>query len=191
MGFFKSILRGVGALAGNALLPGLGGVAGGFLGGKLAGLFGGGGGGAAPDPAQAYRSRLVDRYSREALADPTQTAGYGAASAEARADTAREADVDAARVAASGGSGGEGEVALAAGRGSRLTTRLRGAVQDAQARQDGIAGMMLADNNAERDRAERRGSARWGALGNAVSVAASVLPDLVGGGGGGNSGGMK
>ncbi len=183
MSLFGSIARGAltvgGRLAGNALLPGIGGVAGGALGAWAANKLGGGGGRAAAPAAGDPRSALLGRMQTTAMQPATETPLFQAGRTLLAEDAERQAGVDAARLASTGATGGEAEVALAAGRGQNMASALTRLLPVAEGAQAADRAALLGSYDRDQARDDARKASRFGAIGQGLSVAAQVLPDLI------------
>jgi hypothetical protein len=167
---FASFIPGVGPLVGAGL-----GIGGGLLGGAMqrAGAAGAG----RPDPAANYRSRLADRLMRQGSASPTDDPAYQAGAAELRTQSAEQAGIDGARLAATGATGGEGEIAMAANRGRNLSGRLVELVGQSGARQGQADGLLAGMLENDRDREQQGDATRAATLTSAAGTVAGALGD--------------
>lgn len=164
-------------------VPGVGTALGGYLGGKLGGVLDGGGqasGGAgdATDP-NGMRSRLAAMLAKYAQGPATATPMYQAGRTVLNDDLREQTAADQARLAASGGAGGEAEVALAGARGRARTsglTRLLGMAGD---RQMSAGQMALGEYASQQARTDQRARDRNGLIAGALQTVGTVLPSLI------------
>jgi len=193
MGFLSSLGRIGGGLLGNALLPGLGGIAGGALGGAIGNLFGGGrrGGGGQAAGLPSGMSALQQQLTADATANPYQSATYRQGLGDMNRQLAGAARTDTARAAARGLLGSEFELAQAGARTQQAASiqgnLLNAAVDQRQNAQTSLMSLLERQQEAERMRQERAAQGRTSVFGTLGNVAAAALPALInrrpGGGG--------
>lgn len=178
MGLFSNLGRIGGGVLGSLIpIPGVGSAIGGYLGGKLGGVLDGGGGG--QNGVGASRSALADRFATMATGPTSGTPMYQAGRTELNQVMRDQTGADEARLAASGGAGGEAEVALASARGQARAsglTRLFGMAGDRQMQAGQIA---MNDYASQQARNDQRTAGRNSLIAGAFSTAAQVLPSVL------------
>ncbi|MEL6614132.1 MAG: hypothetical protein AAFQ43_00255 [Bacteroidota bacterium] len=185
---FSSIGRLAGGLAGTMIpIPGVGSALGGYLGGRLGGLLDGGGSSAGSSSAEAsgnpsdMRSRLAAMLAQYATGPATATPQFQAGRT-ALNDTLREQTAaDEARLARTGGAGGEAEVALAGARGQARASGLTRLVGLAGDRQLAASRVALGDYANQQARNDGRARDRNQLIASALQTVGTVLPSLVNG----------
>lgn len=181
MGLFSAL----GGIAGNLLLPGVGGLVGSGLGGALGGLFGGGGGGsqAKSNPSDAYRTKTMALLDDQIGKNVYDSAGYRSGSAEITRQTREQAGVDEAAAARRGLAGGEFEIAQGANRQRAAAGSLSRLGQQASGERSQLMQMLLGATGEDRQidltLEEQARQRKTSGLTSAFGTIAGLIPSLL------------